>query len=112
MATPAADEYTVLCEELRSLVDGAAAKRGPSLAVLEDRLTEGYARALALEAEQLRLERRIGELGAGVGRGEAPADEIASLAASLSHASRRLDGLRSLLAALRKRADAVRSLRR
>ena len=34
----------------------------PTLARLEDTLTEGYARALALEAERWRLERRIGEV--------------------------------------------------
>jgi hypothetical protein len=34
----------------------------PTLARMEDTLTEGYAKALALEAERWRLERRIGEV--------------------------------------------------
>ena len=34
----------------------------PTLARMEDTLTEGYAQALALEAERWRLERRIGEV--------------------------------------------------
>ena len=34
----------------------------PTLAYLEATLTEGYAEALALEAERLRIERRLGAL--------------------------------------------------
>jgi predicted RNase H-like nuclease (RuvC/YqgF family) len=106
-----ADEYTVLCDEIRELLDGPVAAPEQSLEQLEDTLTEGYARALALEAERLRLERKIGELGADVRRGaERSGDEIASLAAHLSHASSRLDGLRALLAALRRRAMAARTI--
>lgn len=106
-----ADEYTLLCDEIRELLDGPVAAPDQSLERLEDTLTEGYARALALEAERLRLERKIGELGADVRRGaERSGDEIASLAARLSQASNRLDGLRELLAPLRRRATAVRTV--
>ena len=52
-----------LFEEISQLiaapVDGADA---PPLARLEDTLTAGYARALALEAERWRIERRIGQV--------------------------------------------------
>ncbi len=34
----------------------------PTLAYLEEKLTEGYAEALALEAERLRIDRRLGAL--------------------------------------------------
>jgi hypothetical protein len=34
----------------------------PTLATVERRLTDGYAEALALEAERLRIERRLGEV--------------------------------------------------
>lgn len=109
-ATPPPDEYAVLCDEIRTLLDPQVEAHEQSLARLEDTLTEGYARALALEAEQWRLERRIGELGAEVRGGEAqPGEEIATLAARLSQASNRLTGLRALLDALRRRADAVRT---
>ena len=111
MGRAVADEYSVLCEELRLLVDERAEEALPPLHLLEDRLTEGYARALELEAERLRLERRIGELGAGVTPGQPSGEEIATLAARLSQASNRLDRLRALLAALRRRADAVRTRR-
>lgn len=105
-----ADEYTALCDEIRVLLDGPDAAPGQSLERLEDTLTKGYARALALEAERWRLERRIGELGADVRRGvERSGDEIAALAGRLSQASSRVTRLRSLLAALRQRTDAVRT---
>jgi uncharacterized coiled-coil protein SlyX len=110
MDAGAADDYNVLCAEIQTLLEPPVARQGQSLQRLEDTLTEGYARALALEAERWRLERRIGELGAGVGSDERSGDEIATLAARLAHASSRLDGLRALLGALRQRADAVRTL--
>jgi chromosome segregation ATPase len=108
MGAAPADDYGVLCAEIETLLDPVAAKE-QSLERLEDTLTEGYARALALEAERWRLERRIGELGAAVDAGHQSTDEIATLASRLSHASNRLDGLRALLARLRRRADAVRT---
>ena len=106
-----ADEYSVLCDEIRMLLQQPASAPDQSLERLEDTLTEGYARALALEAERLRIEREIGALGADVSRGERTGNEIEKLAARLSHASRRLEGLRSLLASLRQRTDAVRTRR-
>ena len=107
--TTPADEYSVLCDEIRTLLEQPASAPDQSLERLEDTLTEGYARALALEAERLRIERQIGALGADVNRGERPGDEIETLAARLSHASRRLEGLRGLLAPLRQHVDAVRT---
>jgi hypothetical protein len=104
-----ADEYSVLCAEIRTLLEQPASAPDQSLERLEDTLTEGYARALALEAERLRIEREIGALGADVSRGGKAANEIETLAARLSDASGRLDGLRSLLTSLRQRTDAVRT---
>lgn len=78
-----------LQEEIAELLtlpeDGADA---PSLATLERRLTDGYAETLALEAERLRIERRLGEV------------------------DRELARLRPLLRTLQDRARAVRSARR
>ncbi|MGH3008433.1 MAG: hypothetical protein ACRDLM_03370 [Gaiellaceae bacterium] len=48
-----------IAELLRLPEDGAGA---PTLATLELRLTDGYAEALSLEAERLRIERRLGEV--------------------------------------------------
>jgi hypothetical protein len=77
----------------------------PSLAQLEDTLTDGYARALSLEAERRRLQRRIGEVGIELGRGRPEhAHELASLARRLDSADGDLTRLRGLLAPLKQRA--------
>jgi len=78
----------------------------PTLARIEDTLTEGYARALALEAERWRLERRIGEV-AREGRTDV-GEELRSLGTRLTHADGELAELRSLLGTLHERARAVR----
>ena len=74
----------------------------PTLARMEDTLTEGYARALALEAERWRLERRIGEV-AREGRTDV-GEELKSLGTRLTHADGELTKLRSLLGSLHERA--------
>ena len=104
-----ADEYSVLCDEIRTLLEQPASAPDQSLERLEDTLTEGYARALALEAERLRIERQIGALGADLSRNEHAGDEIATLAGRLSQTSARLSTLRALLVGLRGRADVVRT---
>ena len=78
----------------------------PTLAHIEDTLTEGYARALALEAERWRLERRIGEV-AREGRTDI-GEELKSLGTRLTDADGELAELRTLLGTLHERARAVR----
>jgi len=78
----------------------------PTLAHIEDTLTEGYARALALEAERWRLERRIGEV-AREGRTDI-GEELKLLGTRLTYADGELAKLRSLLGTLHERARAVR----
>jgi hypothetical protein len=78
----------------------------PTLARMEDTLTEGYAKALALEAERWRLERRIGEV-AREGRTDI-GEELRSLGTRLTHADGELANLRSLLGSLHERARIVR----
>jgi hypothetical protein len=78
----------------------------PPLARIEETLTEGYARALALEAERWRLERRIGEV-AREGRGDV-GEEIRSLGNRLTNADGKLTELRTLLTTLHARARDVR----
>jgi ABC-type phosphate transport system auxiliary subunit len=83
----------------------------PTLARIEDTLTEGYAEALALEAERLRLERRLGEVA--LGADPADADGLAAELAEISQRIRRADGrlahLRALLRSLRERAREARA---
>ena len=78
----------------------------PTLARMEDTLTEGYAKALALEAERWRLERRIGEV-AREGRTDI-GEELRSLGTELTRADSELLELRSLLGTLHERARTLR----
>src|SRR5919197_6718893 len=98
-------------DEIRQLL--AAPVTGPSaptLAAIEHTLTAGYAEALALEAERWRIERRVSEVAALLGDGDAAsADELAALGRKLSGTDRELSGLRSLLDSLRDRAAKVRA---
>ncbi|MBV8259138.1 MAG: hypothetical protein JOZ56_04420 [Actinobacteria bacterium] len=83
----------------------------PSLSRLENTLTEGYAEALALEAERLRLERRLGEVAREADSADADgvAAEIAEISERITSADGRLAQLRALLGSLRERARAART---
>ena len=74
-----------LDELLNAPTTGASA---PSLACMEDALTEGYAKALALEAERWRLERRLGEVARTVA---GPAPDVSNVAEELSSLSQAPD---------------------
>jgi hypothetical protein len=102
------DDHTHLLDEIQTLL---AAKPGdPDLAEIEDTLAAGYARAMALEAERWRLERRIGEVARRFADGSAKAntDELAQLARQVSAADGDLSHLRTLLGPLRDRARELR----
>jgi len=47
---------------VREKIEALLGEEDAPLAVLEETLTEGYAEALVLETERLRLERRLGDL--------------------------------------------------
>jgi hypothetical protein len=81
----------------------------PLLAEIEHTLTDGYARALALEGESWRIQKRIAELAAKIEGGE-QAGEIRRLGERLARATADLAGLRASLDILRRRADAVRGV--
>lgn len=103
---PLPAETTALLDEIRALLDAPAEpERAPFLARLEQALTAGYAQVLALEAERGRLERRIGEVAAGLGDevGQPEARELSALARRLSSADRDLSHLRGQLSTLRER---------
>jgi hypothetical protein len=92
---------------LRMPEDGAGA---PTLDAIESTLTDGYAEALALEAERSRIERRLGEVvrDAGEVAPQNVAAELAELSERLDTADGELAGLRSLLGNLQARRRAVR----
>jgi ABC-type phosphate transport system auxiliary subunit len=99
-------------DEIRSLLEAPpTGEDAPSLDHLEHTLTDGYARALVLEAERVRLERRMDELTDGLrdDPADAPTDELATIARRLSDADTELTSLRRTLARLRARARAIRS---
>ena len=87
-------------------IEELLASERPTLARMEDTLTEGYAQALALEAERRRLERRIGEV-AREGGSDA-GDELRTLGSRLTHADGELTKLRTLLGTLHERARRAR----
>jgi hypothetical protein len=77
---------------------------------IERTLTDGYARALSLEAEKWRLEKRMTEVTSGIGRGDTvkKARELAALSERLQGNASDLTTLRALLVQLRRHADGVR----
>ena len=96
---------TDLIRRIRTLIDApTAGDEAPSAASIERTLTDGYAYALALEAESWRLERRMTELTSRLSEDAGDAiGELTMLGRRLSHANGELSGLRSVLAVLRER---------
>ena len=106
MTSLGAIDFGTLCDELDALIVGPPARDEASRARFERTLTDGYARAHSLEAEQLRIERRIGKIAGEMRERDRDlkADELAELSLRLSRASVDLMHLRKLLAAARRRA--------
>jgi hypothetical protein len=97
-----------LLERITALLKSRSADPGkPLVTEMEDTLTDGYARALQLEGERLRLQRRIGVLAHSV-EGPDDAAELKTLAARLRDIEGELEVLRGQLGALQKHLAAVR----
>jgi hypothetical protein len=104
-----APDLATLLQQIRGLIDARGADPGkPLLTEMEHTLTDGYARALEMEAERLRLERRIGELAHNL-MGPEQARELRLLAERLRTADDDLASLRSVLAGLQRQVDADRA---
>src|SRR5437868_7766279 len=88
---PMTEEIRTLTAEIRALIEQPTAP----LSVLEDTLTTGYARALELERERGKLERRL-SLVAAEGDGE----QAQELAERVTTTDEHLSRLRALLGAL------------
>jgi len=100
------DDLSTLIERIDSLLDSPSeADSADVRAHMETTLTDGYARALALQAEQERLQRKIGAIAADLaeGRGEPRTKELASLARRLALSEEELASLRGTLVTLRGR---------
>ncbi|HEY7794066.1 MAG TPA: hypothetical protein VIA10_08690 [Gaiellaceae bacterium] len=87
--------------EIRSLLDLPEGAEAPTREEVEHTLTSGYAYALALEGECLRIERRLRVLFRTDGSRTAAAEEIAELTGRLAHTDQELAGVRGLLSTLR-----------
>src|SRR5215203_402635 len=105
-ATPQMDDVSTLISRIDSLVQSPSeADTADVRAHMELTLTDGYAAALALEAEHWRLQRRIGAIAAELadGRPNGSTKELASLARRLAVAEEKLEALRETLTSLRNR---------
>jgi hypothetical protein len=101
-----ADRFDTVQRRIRSLLVSLNEGNGaPSRERLEATLTEGYAVALSLDGERLRLERRIGEVTAHVAQGRsARVKELQKVMSRLEATEQDLADLRDLLTRLRTRA--------
>jgi len=100
------DDVSTLIARIDSLLESPSdADDADVRAHMELTLTDGYAAALALEAEHWRLQRRIAAIAAELadGRKSARTEELASLARRLAAAEEELASLRETLSPLRDR---------
>ena len=100
-----------LLEQIDELLTSTASNEPATLARLERTLTDGYAHALSLEAERLRLERRMSELAGALHEGnkEQKAQELVRVSRRITSAHADIERLRCSLSELRARATAVRA---
>jgi hypothetical protein len=90
----------VVLTEIRSLLDQPAGGE-PARAFVEKTLTDGYAHALMLGGERLRVEESLRTLVRAPKRNET---QVSELTLALDELDRELAGLRGLLTALRAHA--------
>ena len=98
-----------LLDRIRRLLDARMSDPGqPLLTEMEHTLTDGYARALALESEVWRIEKRMGDLAHEVEQPD-EAEELRGLSASLRTTRGDLELLRGLLSDLHRQVEAARA---
>jgi hypothetical protein len=104
-------DLTGLLEQIDAVLEETSPSDDPDVDRIEHTLTDGYARALQIEGERWRLERKIGEVARMIAGGDAAdrAEELSELAQRLASANGDLRTLRSRLLELRQHADAVRA---
>jgi hypothetical protein len=97
-----------MSEETRLLIERVSGLLGDSTRNVERTLTDGYAGALALEAERARLERRFADLTGELAEnpGSEGASELRSLRRRMSQTDDELSRLRAVLALVRQRLAA------
>ena len=98
-------------DDIRALIAAPSpSETGAFLERVDATLTEGYAHALQLEGERVRIERRIEEIMAQLpaDADSALAHELGKLLRSRTFTDEQLAALRTLLSLLRARRTAVR----
>ena len=106
------DPGRMIENHIRILLDAPEAGEGaPTLAHIEEMLTAGYARAMAIEGEQWRLQRRIVDIALRLADeyNELQARELRKLARELRAVEEDLVGIRALIRSLRARANEARA---
>lgn len=98
-----AADHLDLVQRIHALLDASAGGAGFPRKKVEPTLTEGYARALELDARCLRLERHIDLLTRAVAEGrDIPAGKLSVLLKRLHETEQQTEDLRALLVSLRK----------
>ena len=92
------DDISILFDRIRVLLERQGAERKAGAETVELTLTDGYARALALDGDRLRTEERIRELAGS----DEHVGEVRILKARLALLEEELDQLRGLLGTLSK----------
>jgi hypothetical protein len=93
---PVGDDLSILFDRIGTLLDSPRGGPASRTDEVENTLTDGYARALALEGDRLRTEERIKELAGSAEH----VSELQALKIHLSGLDRELDELRGLLKVL------------
>jgi hypothetical protein len=106
--TAMSNDFPLLLDQIRALLD-AAPDDEAGLAEMENTLTDGCARALRLETERVRIEKRIGEL-ARADEDPIQLEELRSLSDRRTQGEAQLVRLRALLELLRQRIHARRAV--
>jgi hypothetical protein len=98
-----------MSEDTALLIDRVSELLGESRGDVERTLTDGYAGALALEAELARLERSFAELTRALAddQDSERLDELRSLRHRISRTDEELSQLRAVLARVRERLTAA-----
>lgn len=98
-----APDHLDLVQRIHALLDASAEGAGFPRTEVEPTLTEGYACALGLEAECLRLEQRIDRLTQAVADGhDVPTGKLSALLRRLHETEQQTEDLRALLVPLRQ----------
>jgi hypothetical protein len=98
-----AADHLDLVQRIRALLDASAEGAGFPRNEVEPTLTEGYARALELDAKCLRLESHIDRLTQAVADGrDVPSAKLSALLTRLHDTEQQTKDLRALLVPLRE----------